>query len=49
MPKLTKDKAKEKEPPKCVACQGSGVSSKGSKCVPCRGSGVKQSPQKVGE
>ena len=48
MPKLTKDKKKE-EPPKCIACGGSGISSKKEKCIPCRGSGFKQPPQKVGE
>ena len=29
-------------PPACVACGGSGKSSKGGVCIPCRGTGDKQ-------
>lgn len=53
VPKATAPAKEEKElPPKdkrCIACGGTGKSSKGGVCVPCHGTGVKQKPKPVEE
>jgi len=41
IPKIVK-RASEQTLPKCKACGGSGVSSKGFECIPCDGKGVQR-------
>lgn len=46
MPKIP---SKIKKPDTCIACSGTGKSTRGEKCWPCRGIGTKQPPRQIGD